>query len=39
MGALREMTYAAFFLASPAESSTNSTNLGVDGAMTRGVHL
>jgi hypothetical protein len=39
MGALQEKTYAAFFLASPAESSTNGTNLGVDGAMTRGVQL
>jgi NAD(P)-dependent dehydrogenase (short-subunit alcohol dehydrogenase family) len=39
MGTPEEMAAAVVFLASPVSSFTTGTNLVVDGALTRGVHL
>ena len=39
MGTPEEMAAAVVFLASPISSFTTGTNLVVDGALTRGIHL
>jgi len=39
MGTPEEMAAAVVFLASPVSSFTTGTNLVVDGALTRGIHL
>jgi NAD(P)-dependent dehydrogenase (short-subunit alcohol dehydrogenase family) len=39
MGTPEEMAAAVVFLACPISSFTTGTNLVVDGALTRGIHL
>jgi NAD(P)-dependent dehydrogenase (short-subunit alcohol dehydrogenase family) len=39
MGTPEEMASAVVFLACPISSFTTGTNLVVDGALTRGIHL